>query len=375
MRAILAGGGTGGHIYPALAIADTIRRKQPDSDILFIGGRQGMERDIVPAHGYEMRVIEVRGFSRKNPFQNAGTVLTLLRACGQIRRILKEFRPDVVIGTGGYVAGPVVREAGRMGLRAFIHEQNAFPGLANKMAAKYAETIFLAFEEGKRHFRQPEKILVTGNPIRRAFLTAGVAAYREKLGVGAGDFVILCFGGSRGAKRINESMTAILGALWRETGVRVYFVTGNVYYETAVRALSEAGVPLDERLCLLAYTDRMHRYMAAADLIISRSGALTVSEITACAKPSILIPSPNVTDNHQYFNAKTVADRGGALLLPEAELTPERLLDAILRLKNNKRMLNDMSAACGSLARTDAAGLIYDRIAGAQDPRYHERKR
>lgn len=358
----MAGGGTGGHIYPAIAIAEKIMRKQPDSEILFIGANKGMEKELLRNRGYKVRFIDIRGFSRTKPLKNIGALCKLIRAGGEIKGILREFKPDVVIGTGGYVSGPVVREAGKAGIRAFVHEQNAFPGMANKMAEKYAEKVFLAFGEAAPFFKSPEKTLVVGNPLRTEFITANAVGYREKLGIGNGEFVLLCFGGSLGARAINENFSAVLADLHRESDMRVYFVTGKAHYAKALLTLQDAGIPMGDRVVVMEYTDQMHAYMAAADLIISRSGALTVSEITACGKASILIPSPNVTGNHQFFNAKTVADRGGALLLTEDALSPAKLLDAVLRLKGNKSLLNTMGAASERLGRLDAADVIYDCV-------------
>ncbi|MDR1572543.1 MAG: undecaprenyldiphospho-muramoylpentapeptide beta-N-acetylglucosaminyltransferase [Clostridiales Family XIII bacterium] len=364
MRALMAGGGTGGHIYPAIAIAEKIMRRQPDSEILFVGAEQGMEKDIVPSHGFSIRFIRVRGFSRSNMIKNIGVAADLLRAAGEARAILREFGPDVVIGTGGYVSGPVVREAGRAGIRAFIHEQNAYPGLANRMAERYAEKVFLAFEDGKRYFRSKEKAVVTGNPVRAGFAASALGEYREKLGIGPHEFVVLCFGGSRGARKINESMAAIMKRLCGDGGVRLFFITGDAYYDSCAAALEEAGMRNGESALVMRYTGRMHEYLSSADLVISRGGALAISEICACGKAAILIPSPNVTGNHQHYNAKTVADRGGAMLMDDAGLTPDSLLAAILRLKNNRPLVNAMGEASGRLGRVDAADVIYRHIAG-----------
>jgi UDP-N-acetylglucosamine--N-acetylmuramyl-(pentapeptide) pyrophosphoryl-undecaprenol N-acetylglucosamine transferase len=358
----MAGGGTGGHIYPAIAIADKIKRRRPDSEILFIGARRGMEKDIVPAHGYELRLIDVRGFDRRRLCRNAGAALALARAFRELRRILRDFAPDLVIGTGGYVSGPVLRAAGKAGIPAYIHEQNAFPGMANRLAERYAEKVFVAFAESGRYFKNKDKIVVTGNPVRREFAARGLVPYREKLGVEAHAFVLLVFGGSLGARAVNEALFSILKELWAEEDLRLFFISGSRYYAEARAAFAACGIAADGRFRVMEYTDAICAYMCAADLVISRAGALTVSEITACGRASVLIPSPNVTGNHQFFNAKSVADRGGALLIREAELSPARLLDAVLRLKNNKTLLNRMSAASESLGRLDAADRIYERI-------------
>jgi UDP-N-acetylglucosamine--N-acetylmuramyl-(pentapeptide) pyrophosphoryl-undecaprenol N-acetylglucosamine transferase len=359
----MAGGGTGGHIYPAVAIADKIMRRQPDSEIIFIGARRGMEKDIIPSRGYELRLLDITGFDRKKLYRNAGAVIGLLRACREIRGILREFKPDAVIGTGGYVSGPVIREAGKAGIRTYIHEQNAVPGVANRMAERYTEKVFVAFEEAKSGFKDMSKTVVTGNPVRREFTACGIARYRERLGIKPHEFALLVFGGSLGARALNDALISASSALYAESDLRLFFVSGSRYYDDVVDALVSRGVLDGDRFRVMEYTDEMHVYMAAADLVISRAGALTVSEITACGRASVLIPSPNVAGNHQFFNAKAVADRGGALLIEEKDLNSARLLDTVLRLKNNKRLLNEMSAASEKFGRLDAADVIYDIIA------------
>lgn len=363
MKVIMTGGGTGGHIYPAVAIADKIKRKNPDAEILFVGTEKGMEKELVPKSGYPIRFITVSGFDRKRLWRNVKTLRDALKGTRQANRILDEFNPDMVIGTGGYVCGPMVRAAHKKGIPTYIHEQNAFPGMTNKMLEKYVDRVFLAFREAGKYFKRKEKLVVTGNPIRKQFLTAGVVDYRKKLGIDKKDFVLLCFGGSRGAGRINSSMLEIIPALNKEPGMRIVFITGKAYHDKIRSKLKEQGVDLaNGKVTLLPYADNIHEYMFAADLIVSRSGALTISEITACGKASILIPSPNVTGNHQYFNAKVVADRGGAVLMEESELSSEKLIGTILRLKINKEILNRMSQASLQAGKTDAVDIIYDNL-------------
>ncbi|MDR2770799.1 MAG: glycosyltransferase, partial [Clostridiales Family XIII bacterium] len=272
MKVVMTGGGTGGHIYPAVAIADKIRRRQPDSEILFIGALRGMEKDIVPARGYALRLIDVRGFDRRRLYRNAGAALALLRACGEARRILQSFAPDIVIGTGGYVSGPVLREAGRAGIPACIHEQNAFPGLANRLAERYAEKVFVAFEESGAYFKDKGKLVLTGNPVRREFALCGLVDYRKKFGLDARAFALLVFGGSLGARAVNEALFAILKELYAEDDLHLFFISGNRYYEEASATFAAAGIPQDGRFRVMAYTDEMHAYMCAADLVISRAG-------------------------------------------------------------------------------------------------------
>jgi UDP-N-acetylglucosamine--N-acetylmuramyl-(pentapeptide) pyrophosphoryl-undecaprenol N-acetylglucosamine transferase len=362
MKIIMTGGGTGGHIYPAIAIADKIRRKHPEAEVLFIGTERGMEKDLVPKSGYDIRFITVSGFNRKKLWKNFKTAIDLAKGNLQANKIINEFKPDLVIGTGGYVCGPVVRAAHKKGIKTFIHEQNAFPGVTNKLLEKYVDKVFVSFEESKDYFKDQNKLIVTGNPIRKSFLTCQMGNSREKLGIKPSEFVLLCFGGSLGAGKINSTMIHVLEAFRGIPDARLFFITGRNYYQKVLESVEERGIALSDNIKLLEYVDNMHEYLSASDLVISRAGALTVSEITACGKASILIPSPNVTGNHQYFNARVVADKGGAVILEEKDLTDEKLLGTIMRLKNNKEALNSMSEASGKAGRLDAADVIYDHL-------------
>lgn len=362
MKVIMTGGGTGGHIYPAVAIADKIRRKHPDAEILFVGTEKGMEKELVPRSGYPIRFITVSGINRKQIWKNIKTAADLLKGNREAKAILKEFQPDLVIGTGGYVCGPVIRAASKMKIPAYIHEQNAFPGVTNKMLERFVDKVFVSFEEAKEYFRHPEKLVVTGNPIRKSFLVGSAFNYREKLSIRDRDFVVLCFGGSRGAGKINSTMKNVVAALSGMEDMKLIFITGKIYYDRIREELEQEKIPVGENVTLLPYADNMHEYLFSSDLVISRSGALTVSEITACGKASILIPSPNVTGNHQYYNAKVVSDKGGAVLIEEQDLTDEKLISIIMRLKNNKEALNAMAAASGAAGKIDAVNLIYDQL-------------
>ncbi len=362
MRIIMTGGGTGGHIYPAIAIADKIKRKHPEAEILFIGTERGMEKDLVPKNGYEIRFITVSGFNRKKLWKNLRTAADLAIGYRQASRIIEEFRPDMVIGTGGYVCAPVVRAAQKKGIRSYIHEQNAYPGLTNKLLEKYAEKVFVSFPESKKHFKNQDKLIITGNPIRKSFIICGMNNSREKMGIKATEFVILCFGGSLGSEKINSTMLHVIKAINGMPEIRLFFITGKYYYTNVCNTIEKEDIVLNDNINVIEYADNMHEYISAADLVISRAGALTVSEITACGKASILIPSPNVTGNHQYYNAKVVADKGGAIIIEEKDLSDESLLGIILRLKNNKEALNNMSAASAKVGRIDAVDMIYDNL-------------
>lgn len=362
MRVIMTGGGTGGHIYPAIAIADKIKRRNPEAEIIFVGTRHGMEKDLVPKSGYDIRFITVSGFHRKQVWKNIKTVVDLAKGNREAKKILKEFAPDLVIGTGGYVCGPIVRAAHKKGIKTYIHEQNAFPGVTNKLLENYVDKVFISFAEAEAYFKHKEKLVVTGNPIRKSFRTSTMQDYRKKLGIADREFVILCFGGSLGADKINRIMVKSVEKLRGIADVKLFFITGKIHFNSIQQQLQQVGAIAGKQIQLLPYVDNMHEYLSAADLVISRSGALTVSEITACGKASILIPSPNVTGNHQFFNAKVPADKGGAVLIEEKDLTEEKLLGTILRLKNNKEALNAMGKASASVGRFDAVDIIYDNL-------------
>lgn len=362
MKIIMTGGGTGGHIYPAVAIADKIKAEHPEAEILFAGTINGMEKDIVPACGYELKTITVSGFNRKKITKNLRTAVDLLKGLGEAWQLIREFKPDLVIGTGGYVCGPVAAAAFLNGIRTVIHEQNAFPGVTNKILSRFADKVFVSFIESKRYFKKQKNIILSGNPLRKSFIIGEPALMREKLGVKTGEFAILCFGGSLGAEKINDTIIKTIETLNGLKDVRLFFITGKMHYKEITDRIKESGIVLNDGIQILAYTNHMADYMNAADLIICRAGALTIAEITACGKASILIPSPNVTANHQYYNAKVVADGGGAILIEEKDLTDERLIRTIFKLKNDRNILNEMSGKSRRMGQKDAADIIYRNI-------------
>ena len=362
MKVIMTGGGTGGHIYPAIAIADRIKERTLDSEILFVGTEKGLEKDLVPKNGYDIRFITVSGLNRKHPLKNFKVLKEYNQGKKQAKRIIEEFKPDVVIGTGGYVCGPMVKVAAKMGIKTYIHEQNATPGVTNKMLENFVDGVFLGFAEAASNFRKPEKHIVAGNPVRDTFFKATKTDSRKKLGIDENQLVILSFGGSQGAGKINRAMLDVVEKYNGQPNVKVYFATGKRYYEPILNELKEKNIELEDNIEILEYIDHMEKYLSAADIVVSRSGALTVSEIAVCGTPSILIPSPNVTGNHQMFNAKAIADKGGAIILEECNLSGENLIKQIEELENNKQLLEDMSAKAKECAPLDASDIIYYNI-------------
>ncbi len=362
MRILITGGGTAGHINPALAIADMLKEKYPDARFLFVGAKGRMETRLVPAAGYDIRTVSVRGFQRRLSLKNIGrnvlAAVDVVTASMHSARILKEFQPDLAIGTGGYVCGPVLREALKRGVPVAVHESNAYPGVTVKMLAKEGATVLLCSEEARRHLPEGCKAIVTGNPLRPDFLTLDKATARRELGVDERPLV-LSFGGSLGAARINAAMTEVLAKSAAAGKLQHIHGTGKSGYAAMMAALEEKGVALSDTIRVREYIDDMPRCMAAADLVICRCGAMTLSELPAAGKPSILIPSPYVAENHQYHNAMVLVGRDAALCIEEKDLTGDSLWEAITAVTTDPARLATMAANVKSAAILDADQRIF----------------
>ncbi|MCD8390217.1 MAG: undecaprenyldiphospho-muramoylpentapeptide beta-N-acetylglucosaminyltransferase [Firmicutes bacterium] len=357
MRVIYAGGGTGGHINPAISVADYARRRNDKNAALFIGTMSGLETKLVPKAGYDIRYIEVTGFDRKHITKNFSTLKKLFKAVGDCKKIIKEFKPDCIVCTGGYVSGPVMMAAKKAGVPALIHEQNVYPGLTVRGSEKYAEYLALSFDETVNHMKNKEKCVVTGNPVRGAILSADRKSARKKLGIKK-PFVLI-FGGSLGADRINETVVDMLARVVKDGKFTLLFGTGDRNYEKVMRMVAEKGIALNENVNIVPYIDNMADVMAAADVVASRSGAITVSELAALKKPAILIPSPNVVRNHQEQNARELEKGGAAAVIVESELTADVLYDKIFEIISDKKITAEMSENMAAFAKTDALEKIY----------------
>ncbi|MCQ2551008.1 MAG: undecaprenyldiphospho-muramoylpentapeptide beta-N-acetylglucosaminyltransferase [Clostridia bacterium] len=362
MRAIVTGGGTGGHIYPALAIADKIKEEEPGSEILYIGNDLGLEKDIVPKTGYDFKMVDARWLLSASPKELFLTSISVMKGRSQALKLMKEFKPDVVIGTGGFVCVPVVLAGKKYGARTFIHEQNAYPGKANRLLEGVVDKIFLGFKDASRYFKKPEKHVYAGNPVRKCFFEMDKEKARAELGISKDDFVLFVFGGSQGSEEIDKAFFPLLEKFSKEDEMTTIFGTGDYYYEDIQAGLREKGIDLGDKVIMKAYFTDMEKYMAASDLIVGRSGALSVAETTASGKAAIFIPSPNVTANHQFFNAKVVADRGGAFILEEKDMTSEKLEEEILKIKNDSKLLEEMSKASLSCSPKEATDIIYSNL-------------
>ena len=360
MHILFAGGGTAGHINPALAVAGYIKEQDPSVKISYIGTAKKLESKLVPAAGYDFYTIDVAGFQRKISVKNIGrnfvAVYKMFSSSHDAKKLLKKLKPDIVVGTGGYVSGPVVREAQRLGIKTAIHEQNAFPGVTTKMVASHADAVMLAMPEAEKYLDLKKKPIVTGNPVRMELLGVSRQEAREKLGLDERPLV-LSFGGSLGAAKLND---AVLGlAKWNLKNNQFNHIhgTGKKYYPTFTAAL-----PISPLLTVKEYIEDMDVCMAAADLVICRCGAITLSELSACGKPAILIPSPNVAENHQYHNGMTLKRAGCAELIEEKDLTDEALIALTKELISDKDRLKKMSEAAKKNAISNANERIYQVI-------------
>ena len=359
MRVIVSGGGSGGHVYPAIAVADKVMEKDKNSKVLFIGNKVGVEEELVPRTGYEFKMVKARWFDRSNPLDAVIMVRDVLRGARQALKIMKEFKPDVVIGTGGYAAVPVVLAGYKYGAKTFIQEQNAYPGMANKLLSRFADKIFLGFDYAEKYFKQKKKLVTCGNPVRKQFFVADKDQCRKELGIPKDDFVAFILGGSQGAEALNEACFGLLKEMNGNEGMSLIFATGDQYFDEVMGKIKDQGIKLEKNILMRGFMDDIEKYMAASDLVIERSGALSVAETSACGKAAIYVPSLNVTANHQYYNAKAVTDKGGAIIIEETDLTPEKIVKEVFRIKDDKELLEKMCKASKEYASRDATDIIY----------------
>ena len=361
MKILFAGGGTAGHINPALAVADYIKSRHPDAEISYIGTAEKLEATLVPRKGYDFYTIKVAGFKRslspKAMIHNVNAVKLAATSLMNVKKILKKVNPDIVVGTGGYVSGPVIRAAQQLGIKTAIHEQNAFPGVTTKMVASKANRVMLAMPEAQKYLKLNKKPVITGNPIRTELTSKTREEARRILGLGDKP-LILSFGGSLGAKRVNEAIAELIK--WHNPTDKFYHIhaTGKIGYADMLQSLD--GVELSENIKLREYIDDMDVCMAAADLVICRAGAITLGELQVCGKPSVLIPSPYVAENHQYHNALTLKKDGAAEIIEEKDLSGESLIKVVEGLIENKDKLQKMSQAALKGAIVDSNQRIYE---------------
>jgi len=353
----LTGGGTGGHIYPALALAKQIKEHDPASQILYIGSINGLEADIVPKAQIDFEAIEISGFKRKVSFDNVKTIYRFLKAVSRSKKIISEFQADVVVGTGGYVCGPVVYAAHKLGIPTIIHEQNVIPGLTNKFLSRYATRIAVSFTGSAGYFPK-DKVVVTGNPRATEVYKADGIRGRASLKVYPGRKIVLVVGGSRGAKAINQAFLNAVPYLKERKQLHFVYVTGDVHYKTVTERLNELET-IPDNVSVYPFLYNMPDVLATTDLIINRAGASFLAEITSLGIPSILIPSPYVTNNHQEKNARWLEQNGAACVLLEQELNENTLLHAVDNLMGDAQSWLQMKEAARKLGEPLAAEKVY----------------
>jgi len=358
MKILISGGGTGGHVFPAIAIADALKKRNPDAEILFAGANGRMEMDRVPAAGYDIVGLPVAGFQRKLTFKNVTFFFKLAASMLKARRLVRRFRPDVVVGVGGYASGPVLRTAASLGIPTILQEQNSYPGVTNKILARKARRICVAYPEMERFFPS-EKIVLTGNPVRQNLLAdVDRAKACQELGLDENKQTILIVGGSLGARSINNGIANDIEQIKKRTDVQFLWQCGKYYYDEMQALLSGQNV---SNVVLVAFISRMDMAYDLADVVISRAGACTISELALLGKASVLVPSPNVAEDHQTKNAMSLVNEGAALMIPDHE-TPGRLVGDALDLLDNKAHKKQLEEKVRLFAHSDAAGKIAEEI-------------
>ncbi len=363
MRVLVTGGGTGGHVNPALAIANTIKENIPDAEIAFVGTVRGLENELVPKAGYKLYHVDVRGIRRSLSLYNIRSLWLAAVSPIKAKKVIKDFKPDIVVGTGGYVSWPILVAASRMKIPTAVHESNAVPGLAVRKLVPYVDRIFTNFAVSAEILGKSGKVMQVGCPMLGQFGNISKSEARQKLGIPQNCKYIVSFGGSLGAARMNDCAIELMrDYVSVNPDVRYTHATGGDHYDGVLARFKEAGLEKYENIELLKYIYDMPLRMAAADLIISRAGAITISELARQSKAAILIPSPNVTDDQQTKNAKALADIGGACMIREPELEDGRICSAVASLLDDGERRAAMEKAISGFAPLDSNKLIFDEL-------------
>ena len=359
LRIIISGGGTGGHIFPAVSIANAIKTLQPDSEILFVGAEGRMEMQRVPAAGYPIKGLPVAGFDRKNLFKNIPVLIKLFKSQRLAKKIVKDFKPHAAVGVGGYASGPTLKVAGSMGIPTLLQEQNSYAGVTNKLLAKQAKKICVAYE-GMERFFSKEKIILTGNPVRQGLTNSTISREEavQSFGLDPKKQTILILGGSLGARTINQCLMSNLQKI-KDSGVQFIWQTGKIYIDEVQNTVAKFGeLPM---LYVTDFISDMAKAYTAADLVISRAGAGSISEFCLLKKPIILVPSPNVAEDHQTQNALALVNKNAALYVKDADAN-DKLLDTAIATVNQAELLKNLSTNIAELAFTDSANVIAKEV-------------
>ena len=370
MKVLVSGGGTGGHINPALAIADKIKKEIPDAQIEYVGTKKGLEATLVPKTGLKIHFIKVRGFKRSLSLSNLDAAVKAVTSVLEAKKIIKSFSPDIVIGTGGYVCWPVLKAASKMGIPTAVHESNAFPGVTTRMLAKYVDCIMLGFEESAKYLDcDKTKLMHVGSPVSEKMLNANKETERARLGISENEKLVLSAGGSLGAAALNESVFELIKNYTLPEGIWHVHATGNAGWEEQRKKYLELGFSEIDgdtlklgNVTVCRYIYNMHELLAACDVEICRAGAMTLSELSVLGKAAIIVPSPYVTNNHQYKNAKVLCDKGAAVMLEEKNLNGELLTRAVKELVTDDEKRKSIENNVREFAVTDTLDRIYATV-------------
>jgi len=364
MKVIIAAAGTGGHINPGIAIANKIKKENKNAEITFIGTTRGLENDLVPRAGYSLRTIEAYGISRKISIQNFRNMLKTFKGLGEAKKIIKEINPDIVIGTGGYICGPVLLAAAKNKIPTTVHESNAFPGVAVKLLSKKVDTVLVGFKEARGRLPKANKIVVTGNPTK---IVSGAALNRtqikQELGVKNDLPIVLVFGGSQGAKTINETLMEIISKKLNEE-YQLIWACGPKQYDIVKEELSSKDININniQNTKIFPYIHNMEEVMGVSDIVVSRSGAMTITEVAMAGKPAIFVPFPFATENHQEYNAKVLKNVGAAKIILDKDLDVDTLSKTIRDMFGNPEKLKLMGENAKKIAVPNTLDIIYEEI-------------
>ena len=366
MRAIIAAAGTGGHINPGIAIANKIKEKEPNSEIVFVGTGRGLEKDLVPRAGYELKTIDAHGIERKITVQNLKNLYATFKSISSAKKIMQSFKPDVLIGTGGYICVPTVIAAKKMGIPVVLHESNAFPGVAVKLFKKKADKILVGFEDAKKRLDNRENVVVTGNPIKLKKIDFSLSEKNKiikETGLKNDKPIVLVFGGSQGAQSINQSLLEII-VNKKNKDYQIMWAAGPEQYKEIKKKLEEVNINIEniDNVKIVPYIYNMEEIMNIADLVVCRSGAMTITEISVVGKPAIFIPFPYATENHQEYNAKVLENVGAAKIILNKDLNSEILGSTINEIVKDKNLIERMGKNANKVAMKNVEDKIYEEI-------------
>lgn len=378
MRVLFSGGGTGGHISPALAMADMIKANFPGSEIAFVGTPHGIENSLIPQAGYKLYKVNIKGVQRSFSLSNAKTLYLALTSPHRAKRIIKEFKPDIVIGTGGYACWPALKAAASMKIPTVLHESNALPGMAVRRLQNDVDVVLTNFESTRELLSPKANVVNVGNPLRSACMSMTREEARKKLGINDKyKFVVLSFGGSLGAERINHAAAEMMGNFaLKHDDIMCFHVGGKRHYESARNYFTAYGLERNPRFVLMEYTSELPTYMAAADVVICRAGAMTLTEIAKMGKAAIIVPSPNVADNHQYKNAIQLANKDAAVVITEDEINQNgecKVCRAVEAFYKDAELRSRMSENIRGFAKDNVEKKIFDEIVKLVDSYKKER--